>query len=103
MSGPHCGDAIQESYQSFEKTVIVSFLSDIMDNFPGFELDYECVEGVEQCGGEVYGPSGSIQTPGYPNDYPNNTWCIWNVICGENEQAELEFTDFDLEYQDTCT
>ena len=44
----------------------------------------ECLEPVLPiCGGQVFGPSGTIQSPLYPEMYPPNTTCRWNIMCPE--------------------
>ena len=42
----------------------------------------ECLE-PPICGGEVFGPSGTIHSPLWPNMYPPNTTCHWNIMCPE--------------------
>lgn len=49
------------------------------------------------CGGDVSGPSGVIQSPGYPNAYPHSRVCIWKIRGPPGRRITLSFTDFALE------
>ena len=31
------------------------------------------------CGGNLAGSGGQLLSPGYPNNYPNNARCTWNI------------------------
>ena len=42
-------------------------------------------------------PSGSIQTPNYPNDYPLGVYCEWQITQGSTCVVTLSVTDFLLE------
>ena len=41
------------------------------------------------CGGEVYGPSGTLQSPNWPDKYPSNTYCLWNINCDDGGSPNL--------------
>lgn len=43
------------------------------------------------------GPSGVIQSPGYPNAYPHSRICIWRIEGPPGRRVTLTFTDFALE------
>jgi hypothetical protein len=34
---------------------------------------------VKNCGGSLYGSSGSLLSPNYPNGYANNLYCEWLI------------------------
>ncbi|XP_026548840.1 ovochymase-1 [Notechis scutatus] len=40
---------------------------------------------------------GMIQTPGFPNDYPNATSCHWRIVAPLNVIIRLDFLDFVFE------
>ncbi|XP_031972413.1 LOW QUALITY PROTEIN: deleted in malignant brain tumors 1 protein-like [Corvus moneduloides] len=47
--------------------------------------------------------SGSIQSPGYPNSYPNNAYCVWRIqLWDPARRIQLQFTDVQLE-SSTCS
>ena len=37
------------------------------------------------CGARLNRNKGTIFSPGYPNDYPNNLKCIWNITVDKND------------------
>ncbi|XP_069840146.1 protein SpAN-like [Dendropsophus ebraccatus] len=47
------------------------------------------------CGGNLTGSEGVFTSPNYPNNYPNNAKCHWNITT--NTQFTVTFTDFDVE------
>ena len=54
------------------------------------------------CGGQFMGGSGVITSPEWPNTYPNNANCLWEIDCNKEEVVEITFTSFDVEYNDNC-
>ncbi|XP_075574013.1 scavenger receptor cysteine-rich domain-containing protein DMBT1 [Pelecanus crispus] len=50
------------------------------------------------CGGLLQGLSGSVQSPGYPNSYPNSAYCVWRIqLWQPDRRVELQFSDVELE------
>lgn len=64
-------------------------------NRQGFRMTYNT--SVDGCGGDVSGPSGIIQSPGYPNSYPHGRICTWKIRGLIGRRITLTFTDFALE------
>nr|XP_032817255.1 CUB and sushi domain-containing protein 3-like isoform X3 [Petromyzon marinus] len=84
---------------------------------PGYVLEghavLTCVSGAESlaswdfpvphckaegaCGGTPHGPSGTISSPGFPNEYDNKASCTWLVLGVPGDTVSLVFTDFQLE------
>ncbi|XP_053804714.1 deleted in malignant brain tumors 1 protein-like [Vidua chalybeata] len=55
------------------------------------------------CGGLLQGLSGTIQSPGYPSSYPDNSYCVWRIrLRDPARRIQLQFTDVELEGS-TCT
>lgn len=47
--------------------------------------------------------SGTFQTPNFPDKYPNNTECIWNIQVQPGRFVLLSFVVFDIEsYAGKC-
>ncbi|XP_074731572.1 scavenger receptor cysteine-rich domain-containing protein DMBT1-like isoform X1 [Strix uralensis] len=56
------------------------------------------VTGASSCGGLLQGLSGSVQSPGYPDSYPNSARCVWRIQLRElDRRVELQFLDVELE------
>ena len=43
----------------------------------------------QDCGGDFFGPSGKIQSPDWPKDYPANSNCSWNIICEDGGKPKI--------------
>ncbi|XP_077039675.1 scavenger receptor cysteine-rich domain-containing protein DMBT1-like [Agelaius phoeniceus] len=55
------------------------------------------------CGGLLQGLSGTLQSPGYPNSYPDNSYCVWRIwLWDPARRIQLRFTDVELEGS-SCT
>lgn len=54
------------------------------------------------CGAELLGPSGSFNSPGYPNRYPENRECIWYISTAAGSSITLTIHEFDVEYHQDC-
>ncbi|XP_048801063.1 CUB and zona pellucida-like domain-containing protein 1 isoform X3 [Lagopus muta] len=59
-------------------------------------------ETVENCGGNLTGPSGTFTSPNYPAAYPEFTYCVWHIQTTENSKISLEFQDLFLELDQNC-
>uniref|UniRef100_A0A670I673 CUB domain containing protein 2 n=1 Tax=Podarcis muralis TaxID=64176 RepID=A0A670I673_PODMU len=54
------------------------------------------------CGGVLTGLSGSITSPDYPENYPNNAECHWVIQATSNSVIKLIFVDFQMENSEQC-
>ena len=63
----------------------------------------QCLPGpIDPCGSQtpliIDGSLGGyISTPNYPEDYPSNSDCQWEIHANEGEAVTLTFIDFDTE------
>ena len=48
------------------------------------------------------GGSGVITSPGWPNEYPNNANCLWEIDCNKEEVVEITFNSFNVELHSNC-
>ena len=53
---------------------------------------------ISVCGGELTGAWGNFTSPNYPNKYPSNMRCEWNITAPKGTHIYLHFTDFELSY-----
>ncbi|XP_026267732.2 enteropeptidase isoform X1 [Urocitellus parryii] len=51
------------------------------------------------CGGpfELWEPNTTFSSPNFPNNYPNQAFCVWNLNAPEGKNIQLHFQEFDLE------
>ncbi|XP_041921873.1 CUB and sushi domain-containing protein 1-like [Alosa sapidissima] len=49
------------------------------------------------CGGYIFGKSGSILSPGFPDFYPNSLNCTWTIEVSHGKGVQLVFHTFHLE------
>lgn len=54
------------------------------------------------CGGDLAGPAGSFNSPGYPNRYPENRECVWYIQTSPGSSITITIHEFDIEYHPDC-
>lgn len=54
------------------------------------------------CGGDLSGPAGSFNSPGYPNKYPENRECVWYIQTSPGSSITITIHEFDIEYHPDC-
>ncbi|XP_055588097.1 tolloid-like protein 1 isoform X2 [Uranotaenia lowii] len=63
----------------------------------GYELHSDKKSCETACGGVLTQPNGTILSPSFPNEYPINKECVWEIIAPAQHKITLNFTHFDLE------
>ena len=53
--------------------------------------------GLTGCGGNFSNSSGLISSPSYPNPYPNNVECIYQVTQATGTVIAIEIIDIDID------
>ncbi|CAL8138509.1 unnamed protein product [Orchesella dallaii] len=64
---------------------------------PGFELHSNERECEEDCGGIIEEENGTLTSPFFPNLYPSNRHCVWEIIEPPQKEITIKFTHFDLD------
>jgi len=59
-------------------------------------LNFSVKEENEVCGGVLTGPEGNLTSPNYPNPYPHNAYCVWNITVPSGD-ITLTVTELDVE------
>ncbi|NP_001082711.1 uncharacterized protein LOC398671 precursor [Xenopus laevis] len=54
------------------------------------------------CGGDITGDSGFIGSEGFPNYYPPNKKCVWNITVPDGHVVMLTFRLLDMEADPSC-
>ncbi|KAJ8930426.1 hypothetical protein NQ314_016752 [Rhamnusium bicolor] len=57
-----------------------------------FDFSYTSTENGRGCGGLLYNYKGKFSSPLYPNEFRNESICIWEVRVPIGLQAVLKFT-----------
>lgn len=52
---------------------------------------------VDACGGYIKAMNGTLQSPSFPQAYPMNKKCIWQLVAPAGYRITVNFTYFDLE------
>ncbi|XP_011344122.1 tolloid-like protein 2 isoform X3 [Ooceraea biroi] len=72
----------------------------------GYELHSDGKHCEDACGGVFDDSNGTITSPSFPETYPGNKNCIWEIVAPPQYRITLNFTHFDLEgnniYQEQC-
>ncbi|MCL4141678.1 UNVERIFIED_CONTAM: hypothetical protein GTU68_040780, partial [Idotea baltica] len=63
----------------------------------GFRTPLGWKEIEDACGGQIDASNGTITSPSFPDLYPVNKNCIWEIIAPPQYRITLNFTHFDLE------
>ena len=72
-------------------------------------LGFKAKISIAKCGGTMHVTSKAIShatSPSFPDSYPENTECLWNIIGPEGHYLKLDFDTFNLELPgsvDNCT
>ncbi|XP_068113667.1 tolloid-like protein 2 isoform X1 [Hyperolius riggenbachi] len=69
---------------------------------PGYELTADKKSCEVACGGFITKQDGTITSPGWPNEYPTNKNCVWQVVAPAQYKISLQFEVFDLEGNEFC-
>ena len=54
---------------------------------------------LADCGEEINAGSGKLQSPNYPNKYPNNKDCSWIITASFGFNVALDFETFEVRYK----
>lgn len=63
----------------------------------GYELHSDGKKCEDACGGMIDASNGTITSPSFPDLYPSNKNCIWEIVASPQHRITLNFTHFDLE------
>ncbi|KAL2085662.1 hypothetical protein ACEWY4_018982 [Coilia grayii] len=95
LLGKHCGTSTPAPMDTGDSFAYVKFVSDSSGNAPGFSLTFTA--SVEECGGDLNLPSGTISSPNYPNLYPHSRTCRWHIAVPTGRRVTLTINDLRLQ------
>ncbi|XP_006894385.1 PREDICTED: cubilin-like [Elephantulus edwardii] len=100
LRGRYCGTAMPHPVTSFSNALTLRFVSDSSGSASGFHASYAASSSA--CGGTFHMAEGTFNSPGYPENYPSNIECVWNLVSSPGNQLQLSFITFQLEDSEDC-
>ncbi|RUS68895.1 hypothetical protein EGW08_023344, partial [Elysia chlorotica] len=101
-----CGFSIPEPIWSIGNQIFVEFHSDLGITKTGFRAswaaEYTAPNSDDECGGNLYGDNGTINSPDYPHNYRNGAKCVWSISVERGKEIRLTFHEFALEWHLNC-
>lgn len=59
---------------------------------------------IPVCGGDIRDEtSGTVSSPGWPGNYPNNRTCVWTIRVPAGSNIHVHFAGIDLEAHANCS
>eukprot|EP00794_Sanderia_malayensis_P017799 gene17799-biopygen15237 len=98
----YCGYDTPPNYISRGNSVSIKFKSDDARTRKGFLLKYTFLR-ESPCNKVFSAPSGTLTSPGYPKNYPNNQNCTNVIKADVGGIIELTFVDFLIDKRWLCS
>ncbi|XP_070708966.1 cubilin [Pempheris klunzingeri] len=93
--GQYCGTTPPGTIQSGSSKLAVVFLADHSVSRGGFIASWSADS--SGCGGVIHADAGTIKSPNYPQNFPANVECSWQIISHEGNHLEMSFSsDFQI-------
>ncbi|XP_068094350.1 cubilin [Hyperolius riggenbachi] len=99
--GRYCSQVLPHPITSLSNALVIKFASNRYLNYRGFHAAYSA--STSACGGDLFMENGAFDSPGYPENYPANTECVWNIISSPGNQLVLSFMSFSLQTCEGCS
>ncbi|RXN34766.1 neuropilin-1a-like protein [Labeo rohita] len=100
--GRFCGKIAPSPIISSGNSLLIKFTSDYESTGAGFSIRYEIHRTGTECSRNFTEPQGVIQTPGFPDKYPNNLECTFIIFAPKMAEIVLDFQSFDMEPDTTA-
>uniref|UniRef100_A0A8C1U5C8 Neuropilin n=1 Tax=Cyprinus carpio TaxID=7962 RepID=A0A8C1U5C8_CYPCA len=100
--GRFCGKIAPSPIISNGNSLFIKFTSDYESTGAGFSIRYEIHRTGAECSRNFTEPNGVIQTPGFPDKYPNNLECTFIIFAPKMAEIVLDFQSFDMEPDTTA-
>ncbi|KAM8967664.1 cubilin [Pelodytes ibericus] len=91
LIGQYCGSSSPGTIQSGSNKLLVLFNSDSSLQGQGFYANWTADS--LGCGGHIHASSGSIKSPGWPQNFPPNSRCTWIIETHKSSHLELTFNN----------
>ncbi|XP_024864668.1 neuropilin-1a-like isoform X1 [Kryptolebias marmoratus] len=97
MLGKFCGKIAPSPIVSSGGQLLIKFVSDYETHGAGFSVRYEVFKTGPECSRNFTAPRGTIETPGFPEKYPNNLDCTFMIFAPKMSEIVVEFESFSME------
>ncbi|XP_033347146.1 cubilin [Bombus vosnesenskii] len=77
--------------------------SEWSSSFEFYDITYTTTDAGRGCGGRIFNYAGSFTSPMYPNEYRNNTVCVWDITVPNGLKAALTFPVLDIGTKKSCS
>ncbi|XP_074596985.1 cubilin-like, partial [Brevipalpus obovatus] len=98
--GTFCGNKIPTNMISRSSELLLVFKTDTGVSRYGFKVLWDAM--TQGCGSLETRASGTIQSPRYPEPYPDGIECVFHIKIARGSRVKLDFTEIDLEPNDGC-
>ncbi|KAI8777940.1 cubilin, partial [Biomphalaria glabrata] len=88
----YCGQAVPRPIYSESSPIMVNFHSGYLFG-TGFKAKFST---YLTCSGNLTALTGSFVSPHYPQDYPDDTECTWQITASPGNSIQLNFNEFEL-------
>ncbi|CAM4588869.1 unnamed protein product [Leuciscus chuanchicus] len=95
--GRFCGKIAPSPITSSGNSLLIKFTSDYESSGAGFSIRYEIHRTGTECSRNFTEPNGVFQTPGFPDNYPNNLECTFIIFAPKMAEIVLDFQRFEME------
>ncbi|XP_072431088.1 cubilin [Chiloscyllium punctatum] len=95
-----CGKKLPNPIFPNFHTLTLHFKTDVVTSHNGFEITW--TSSPNDCGGTLFGSSGSFYSPNYPATYSNNTDCEWIVVAPIGHVLTINFTSLNIDDPGDC-
>ncbi|XP_069688891.1 cubilin [Periplaneta americana] len=102
LMGEYCGTTLPPILTTTGNVMTIAFSTDVSGSYEGFSARYVILDASTMCGANYFSQKGALQSPNYPNVYPNNKDCKWVISVPTGQQIKLNVTDFLLESGNRC-
>ncbi|CAH0562353.1 unnamed protein product [Brassicogethes aeneus] len=91
--GKFCKPIVTGTFvDSTKNQMLVKFRSDVNNQGRGFQLQYSTM-----CTTTLTGFNGVIESPNFPNNYPDHQNCAWTIEVANKNNISITFSHFQLE------
>ncbi|XP_054027363.1 cubilin [Dryobates pubescens] len=101
LLGRFCGGTVPSPIFPSSPALYLRFKSDAAGAGGGYHITW--TSSPTECGGRLYGSSGSFTSPRYPATYHNHTDCEWDIAVPQGRTLTLRFDFISIDDPGDCS